>query len=213
MNTSRHCPVSLARGSGRRDRRGRARRADGRGAARGAASTSSRSRCAATQRWRPSRPSRARCRRCGSAPAPVTPRCRGRRGARRRRAVRAVAGRDAGAAGGRHRSRPALRPGVATAGEAMAARDAGFTLLKCFPAAQLGGVGVLRPGPGRCRAALLPDRRRLDRRSGKLPSRCPTWRWSAGRGSRPRPPSRWRLGASPAWRARGDRGRCRGAGH
>lgn len=39
-------------------------------------------------------------------------------------------------------------PGVASAGEAMAARDAGFTLLKCFPAAQLGGVGVLKAWAG-----------------------------------------------------------------
>lgn len=45
-------------------------------------------------------------------------------------------------------------PGVATAGEAMAARDAGFTLLKCFPAAQLGGVGVLEAWAGP-----LPDLR------------------------------------------------------
>jgi len=45
-------------------------------------------------------------------------------------------------------------PGVATAGEAMAARDAGFTLLKCFPAAQLGGVGVLKAWAGP-----LPDLR------------------------------------------------------
>jgi len=45
-------------------------------------------------------------------------------------------------------------PGVATAGEAMVARDAGFTLLKCFPAAQLGGLGVLRAWGGP-----LPDLR------------------------------------------------------
>jgi len=45
-------------------------------------------------------------------------------------------------------------PGVATPGEAMAARDAGFTLLKCFPAAQLGGVEVLKAWGGP-----LPDLR------------------------------------------------------
>ena len=45
-------------------------------------------------------------------------------------------------------------PGVATAGEAMAARDAGFTLLKCFPAAQLGGISVLKAWAGP-----LPDLR------------------------------------------------------
>ncbi len=39
-------------------------------------------------------------------------------------------------------------PGVATPGEAMAARDAGFTLMKCFPAAQLGGVEVLKAWGG-----------------------------------------------------------------
>ncbi len=39
-------------------------------------------------------------------------------------------------------------PGVATPGEAMAARDAGFVLLKCFPAAQLGGVELLRAWGG-----------------------------------------------------------------
>ena len=39
-------------------------------------------------------------------------------------------------------------PGVATASEAMASRDAGFTLLKCFPAAQLGGVELLRAWTG-----------------------------------------------------------------
>lgn len=45
-------------------------------------------------------------------------------------------------------------PGVATAGEAMAARDAGFMLLKCFPAAQLGGVALLKSWSGP-----LPDLR------------------------------------------------------
>ncbi len=45
-------------------------------------------------------------------------------------------------------------PGVATAGEAMAARDAGFSVLKCFPAAQLGGIGVLKAWAGP-----LPDLR------------------------------------------------------
>ncbi|MEY5100950.1 MAG: hypothetical protein RJA36_3669 [Pseudomonadota bacterium] len=39
-------------------------------------------------------------------------------------------------------------PGVATPTEAMAARDAGFGLLKCFPAAQLGGVEVLKAWGG-----------------------------------------------------------------
>ena len=39
-------------------------------------------------------------------------------------------------------------PGVATPSEAMAARDAGHTLLKCFPAAQLGGVDTLRAWAG-----------------------------------------------------------------
>lgn len=45
-------------------------------------------------------------------------------------------------------------PGVATPSEAMAARDAGFTLMKCFPAAQLGGVEVLKAWGGP-----LPDLR------------------------------------------------------
>ncbi len=45
-------------------------------------------------------------------------------------------------------------PGVATPGEAMAARDAGYTLMKCFPAAQLGGVEVLKAWGGP-----LPDLR------------------------------------------------------
>lgn len=45
-------------------------------------------------------------------------------------------------------------PGVGSASEAMAARDAGFTLLKCFPAAQLGGVEVLKAWGGP-----LPDLR------------------------------------------------------
>jgi 2-dehydro-3-deoxyphosphogluconate aldolase/(4S)-4-hydroxy-2-oxoglutarate aldolase len=45
-------------------------------------------------------------------------------------------------------------PGVATPGEAMLARDAGFTLLKCFPAGQLGGVDVLKAWGGP-----LPDLR------------------------------------------------------
>ena len=39
-------------------------------------------------------------------------------------------------------------PGVASPSEAMAARDAGFTLMKCFPAAQLGGVEVLNAWGG-----------------------------------------------------------------
>ncbi|MBE7941424.1 MULTISPECIES: bifunctional 4-hydroxy-2-oxoglutarate aldolase/2-dehydro-3-deoxy-phosphogluconate aldolase [Ramlibacter] len=39
-------------------------------------------------------------------------------------------------------------PGVASPSEAMAARDAGFTLLKCFPAAQLGGIEVLKAWAG-----------------------------------------------------------------
>jgi 2-dehydro-3-deoxyphosphogluconate aldolase/(4S)-4-hydroxy-2-oxoglutarate aldolase len=45
-------------------------------------------------------------------------------------------------------------PGVATASEAMFAREAGYTLLKCFPAAQLGGVDVLKAWGGP-----LPDLR------------------------------------------------------
>jgi 2-dehydro-3-deoxyphosphogluconate aldolase/(4S)-4-hydroxy-2-oxoglutarate aldolase len=45
-------------------------------------------------------------------------------------------------------------PGVATASEAMAARDAGFNLLKCFPARELGGVELLRAWAGP-----LPDLR------------------------------------------------------
>jgi 2-dehydro-3-deoxyphosphogluconate aldolase/(4S)-4-hydroxy-2-oxoglutarate aldolase len=39
-------------------------------------------------------------------------------------------------------------PGVATASEAMMARDAGFTLLKLFPSAALGGVELLRAWSG-----------------------------------------------------------------
>lgn len=39
-------------------------------------------------------------------------------------------------------------PGVATPSEAMTARDAGFGLMKCFPAAQLGGVEVLKAWGG-----------------------------------------------------------------
>lgn len=45
-------------------------------------------------------------------------------------------------------------PGVATPSEAMAARDAGFGLMKCFPAAQLGGVETLKAWAGP-----LPDLR------------------------------------------------------
>lgn len=45
-------------------------------------------------------------------------------------------------------------PGVATPSEAMAARDAGYRLMKCFPAAQLGGVEVLKAWGGP-----LPDLR------------------------------------------------------
>ena len=45
-------------------------------------------------------------------------------------------------------------PGVATPSEAMAARDAGYGLMKCFPAAQLGGVEVLKAWGGP-----LPDLR------------------------------------------------------
>lgn len=45
-------------------------------------------------------------------------------------------------------------PGVATPSEAMLARDAGFHVLKCFPAAQLGGVEVLKAWGGP-----LPDLR------------------------------------------------------
>ena len=41
-----------------------------------------------------------------------------------------------------------LIPGVATASEAMAARDLGFSLLKLFPAAPLGGIGLLRAWAG-----------------------------------------------------------------
>ena len=39
-------------------------------------------------------------------------------------------------------------PGVASASEAMAARDAGFAVLKCFPAAQLGGPELLQAWAG-----------------------------------------------------------------
>ena len=45
-------------------------------------------------------------------------------------------------------------PGVASPSEAMAARAARFTLMKCFPAAQLGGVEVLKAWGGP-----LPDLR------------------------------------------------------
>lgn len=45
-------------------------------------------------------------------------------------------------------------PGVATAREAMMARDEGYRLLKCFPAVQLGGVALLRAWAGP-----LPDLR------------------------------------------------------
>lgn len=45
-------------------------------------------------------------------------------------------------------------PGVATASEAMAARDWGYTLMKCFPATQLGGVDILKAWAGP-----LPDLR------------------------------------------------------
>ena len=45
-------------------------------------------------------------------------------------------------------------PGVATPSEAMAARDAGYTLMKCFPAAPLGGTEVLKAWGGP-----LPDLR------------------------------------------------------
>jgi 2-dehydro-3-deoxyphosphogluconate aldolase/(4S)-4-hydroxy-2-oxoglutarate aldolase len=39
-------------------------------------------------------------------------------------------------------------PGVATPSEAMAAHEAGYRLMKCFPAAQLGGVEVLKAWGG-----------------------------------------------------------------
>jgi 2-dehydro-3-deoxyphosphogluconate aldolase/(4S)-4-hydroxy-2-oxoglutarate aldolase len=39
-------------------------------------------------------------------------------------------------------------PGVATASEAMLARDAGYTLLKCFPAGVLGGPDLLKAWAG-----------------------------------------------------------------
>lgn len=39
-------------------------------------------------------------------------------------------------------------PGVATASEAMLARDWGYTLMKCFPATQLGGVDMLKAWAG-----------------------------------------------------------------
>lgn len=45
-------------------------------------------------------------------------------------------------------------PGVATASEAMVARDLGYTLMKCFPAAQLGRVDILKAWSGP-----LPDLR------------------------------------------------------
>jgi 2-dehydro-3-deoxyphosphogluconate aldolase/(4S)-4-hydroxy-2-oxoglutarate aldolase len=45
-------------------------------------------------------------------------------------------------------------PGVASPSEAMQMREAGFNLLKCFPAAQLGGVDVLKAWAGP-----LPDLR------------------------------------------------------
>lgn len=47
-----------------------------------------------------------------------------------------------------------LLPGVMTPSEAMAARDAGFTRLKLFPAQQAGGIGMLR-----AMAGPLPDLR------------------------------------------------------
>jgi 2-dehydro-3-deoxyphosphogluconate aldolase/(4S)-4-hydroxy-2-oxoglutarate aldolase len=47
-----------------------------------------------------------------------------------------------------------LLPGVMTPSEAMAARDAGFTRLKLFPAQQAGGIGMLK-----AMAGPLPDLR------------------------------------------------------
>ena len=45
-----------------------------------------------------------------------------------------------------------LLPGVATAGEAMTAADAGYDTLKCFPAAAVGGMALLK-----ALASPLPD--------------------------------------------------------
>lgn len=47
-----------------------------------------------------------------------------------------------------------LLPGVATAGEAMTAADAGYDTLKCFPAAAVGGMALLKS-----LASPLPDLR------------------------------------------------------
>jgi 2-dehydro-3-deoxyphosphogluconate aldolase/(4S)-4-hydroxy-2-oxoglutarate aldolase len=47
-------------------------------------------------------------------------------------------------AAARHAGALPFMPGAATASEAMAARDAGFTLLKIFPAEAAGGLALLR---------------------------------------------------------------------
>jgi len=63
-------------------------------------------------------------------------------------------GLTAGLAAAARNSSVPLLPGVMTPSEAMAARDAGFTRLKLFPAQQAGGIGMLK-----AMAGPLPDLR------------------------------------------------------
>ena len=76
-----------------------------------------------------------------------------------------------------------LLPGVMTPSDVIAARAAGFTELKLFPAQQAGGIGMLKalggPFPD---VTLLPDRRRLGRAPRPTSWRCPTSCASAARG-------------------------------
>ena len=70
-----------------------------------------------------------------------------------------------------------------TPSDVIAARAAGFTELKLFPAQQAGGIGMLKalggPFPD---VTLLPDRRHHARQRRRIFWRCPTWPASAAPG-------------------------------
>ena len=83
-----------------------------------------------------------------------------------------------------------LLPGIMTPSELMAARLAGFTALKLFPAQQAGGIGMLKalgaPFPD---VVFCPTGGITRARARPTTWRCPTSPASAARGSRP--PTGW----------------------
>ena len=77
-----------------------------------------------------------------------------------------------------------LLPGVMTPSDVIAARAAGFTELKLFPAQQAGGIGMLKALAGPFPDVAFCPTGGVSRRPRPTFWRCPMWPASADRGSR-----------------------------